>query len=183
MDGAAPIGTDGLASAASDPDAVGTFLRGWVRAERAFRGREVWRHHAAPDGSTLDRVRYLVIRELVHGGPRRLSDLADLIGVTPSHGSRVVDSLVHHGLVVRTVPDGDRRVTVISVPPPARELLRVMDDERRELIAHPFSAAGFSPKETLKLALDLQRFADEAERWAFSDRHGSNTHDHLASPG
>lgn len=149
-----------------DDDTVTRFLDAWIRSGRAFRGRQVWELHRAPDGSRVDRLRYLALRELVHGGPRRLTEIADILSMTRSHASRMVDSLVRRGLGERTVPDGDRRVTLISATPTARALLAEIDADSRQLIADRL--AGFSPAEAATFSTYFSRFADEVERWSQS---------------
>jgi DNA-binding MarR family transcriptional regulator len=165
-------GRNGKQLTALDPDAehVVKLLNSWIRSELAFRGRQVYRLHTAEDGTGIDRVRYLILRQLFHGGPRRLSDLADAVTLTPSHASRVVDSLVKQGLVDRTVPDGDRRVTLLSVSDDGRALMEVIDAQARRLIAERLACAGFTQAEAARFGEYLERFADETERWAASVR-------------
>lgn len=151
---------------AHDPDGpvIGQFLNAWIRSERGFRGRQVWRLHTAEDGTGIDRVRYLILRELVHGGPRRLSELADNLAMTTSHASRVVDSLVRRGLAERSIPEGDRRVTLVSVTGTGRDLLGGIDDTSRRLIADRLAV--FTDEEAAQLSDLFDRFATEVMRWS-----------------
>ena len=56
---------------------------------------------------TLPQYRTLVV--LSDGGPRRLADLADALGVSPSTATRMCDRLVRKGLITRTRDELDRR--------------------------------------------------------------------------
>lgn len=59
-------------------------------------------------------------------GPLHISALADLLGVSLSTGSGVVDRLVEHGLLERRHADVDRRHVVASVSPEGVALMERM---------------------------------------------------------
>ena len=150
------------------PDSVAALLDAWVRSELAFRGHRVEQLHTAHDGTGIDRVRYLILREIFYGGPGRLSYIAERVSLTPSHASRVVDSLVRRRLIERTVPDGDRRVKMLSLSPDGRDLMGRIDAQGRELLAERLTCAGFSSREATEFSGYFQRFAAETERWSTS---------------
>jgi len=143
---------------------VGQFLDAWIRSGRGFRGRQIWQMHTFPDGERIDRIRYLLLRELVYGDRRRLSDLAVAVGLTRSHASRVVDDLVRRGLATRTVPDNDRRVVIVGGTPAARDLMAEIDGHSRELIAQRLGV--FTCEEAALFSALFGRFADEVLRWS-----------------
>ena len=78
---------------------------------------------------TLPQFRTLVV--LHYGGSRRLADLAEALGVSPSTATRMCDRLVRKGLVARTRDDLDRREVNLSITGAGR---RVVNDviERRK---------------------------------------------------
>jgi DNA-binding MarR family transcriptional regulator len=161
--------------AVHDPSSeiVTQFLNAWIRAAKGFRGHEMWGLGDTKRAPGIDRVRYLVLRELVHGPQRRLNELAERLTMTPSNLSRIVDHLVGRGLASRTVPFGDRRVTLISATPSARELMAAIDRDAREHIARRLTV--FAPEEAEHFSDLFERFADEVERWAGDYDAGGDT--------
>lgn len=151
-----------------DPDApaVVKLLNSWIRSEMSFRGRQVYRLHTAEDDTGIDRIRYLILRQLVHDGPGRLSDVAEAVSLTLSHASRVVNNLVELGLVARTVPDVDRRVKMLDVTAKGRDLMRTIEGNSRQLIAERLACAGFTDDDAIRFADYYEWFANETQRWA-----------------
>jgi len=144
--------------------AMTQILGAWIRSERYFQRSKVWPVATPIDGLRLDRLDYVILRELIYGGPRRLSDLAKAMAMTNSHMSRVVDNHVRWGLLSRTVPDDDRRVTIIDVSPLGREIGRSVENSFRGLLAARL--ARFDEADIVKFAELFTRFADEVVGWA-----------------
>ncbi len=57
------------------------------------------------------------------------SDLADLMSVSKPTVSSIVDTLVRKGLVVRNVPDSDRRKTTLNLTAAGVDLVKSIRDE------------------------------------------------------
>ena len=57
------------------------------------------------------------------------SDLADLMSVSKPTVSSIVDTLVRKGLVVRNVPDSDRRKTALNLTAAGVDLVKSIRDE------------------------------------------------------
>lgn len=148
---------------ASADEAIAHILSAWIRSERAFQRSHVWPIETPIKGVSLDRVDYAIFRELFHGGPRRLSDLAKLTNMSGSHASRVVDTLVRCNLLSRTTPDGDRRVTIIDLSPDGRALISDIEGRFLELVRARISA--FSSSDISKFAELFGRFADQVVEW------------------
>lgn len=71
-------------------------------------------------GLTLGQYDVLLRLHEAPGNTIRMGDLAELVLVTTSGVTRVVDRLVEAGLVERVRPDNDRRVVTVSMTPAAR---------------------------------------------------------------
>jgi DNA-binding MarR family transcriptional regulator len=77
---------------------------------------------------TLPQYRMLVV--LDHA-PSNLTALAEALDVIPSTAMRMVDRLVTAGLVQRTVPQEDRRVTRLELTDAGRQTVRKVTRKRR----------------------------------------------------
>lgn len=144
--------------------AMATVLQSWIRSSRAFQRSGVYPLHSTVVDVTLDRVSYALLRELAHGGPRRLGDLAQATSMTASHASRTVDSLVRRGLVARTVPDGDRRVTVLDVTEVGHQVGREIERRFLALLSQRFTS--FDEADLIAFGALFHRFADVLVRWS-----------------
>ncbi len=82
-----------------------------------------------PDDVTLPQYRTLV--ELTFGGPRRLADLAEALGVSPSTATRMCDRLVRKELVSRTRDELDRREVKLAITVLGRSVVTDVIDRRR----------------------------------------------------
>jgi DNA-binding MarR family transcriptional regulator len=66
------------------------------------------------DGS-LTATQRLALFETQAREPIRLTELADLLGVSPPTASRAVDALVEHGFVTRVPDPADRRAVLLTL--------------------------------------------------------------------
>ncbi len=82
-----------------------------------------------PDDVTLPQYRTLV--ELTFGGPRRLADLAEALGVSPSTATRMCDRLVRKELVSRTRDELDRREVKLAITVLGRSVVSDVIERRR----------------------------------------------------
>ncbi|MGN5236460.1 MULTISPECIES: MarR family transcriptional regulator [unclassified Rhodococcus (in: high G+C Gram-positive bacteria)] len=115
-------------------------------------------------GVRLDRPAFSMLRELDQRGPRRLGDLASATNLGVSHASRQVENLVREGLVERTVPTGDRRVTILAVTPEGSNAVCKIEEQFRGLITDRLSS--FDEQEIIDFATLFQRFAGELVLWS-----------------
>jgi DNA-binding MarR family transcriptional regulator len=65
-------------------------------------------------------------------GPQRLIDLADAVGVAPSTATRLCDTLMAEGLILKDRDDADRREVHLSLAPRGRRLLSDLENRRRQ---------------------------------------------------
>ncbi|WP_116201809.1 MarR family winged helix-turn-helix transcriptional regulator [Amycolatopsis circi] len=88
---------------------------------------------AAGDQVTVPQFRLLVI--LDSRGPMKHALLADLLGVTPSTASRMVDRLVGINLVERQHSPASRREIVVKLTAEGARVVRRVTNRRRREIA------------------------------------------------
>ncbi|MFI5611890.1 MarR family winged helix-turn-helix transcriptional regulator [Amycolatopsis sp. NPDC051903] len=88
---------------------------------------------AAGDLITLPQFRVLVI--LHSRGTLNQAALAELVGVTPSTTSRMVDRLVAVGMVVRQDSPSSRREIVVELTGEGERVVRLVTERRRREIA------------------------------------------------
>lgn len=152
--------------AAPDNDVL-RLLQAWMRSERTFQTSRVWPLVTSVPGVTLDRTAYEVIRELNLEGQYRLSDLAAVTSMSKPHASRVVDGLVQSGLITRTTPAGDRRVTMLTLTDRGKQVAAEIQVMFMDLVVARL--AHFSHNEVVTFADLYTRFADEVMRWAHEE--------------
>ncbi|MET0798614.1 MAG: MarR family transcriptional regulator [Rhodococcus sp. (in: high G+C Gram-positive bacteria)] len=90
-------------------------------------------------GLTLGQYDVLLRLHEAPGHTIRMGDLAELVLVTTSGVTRVVDRLVESGLVERIRPDNDRRVVTVSMTPAGKKTLRTASAIHTRGIAEYFS--------------------------------------------
>jgi DNA-binding MarR family transcriptional regulator len=124
--------------------------------------RQLARASGGPDdGPPMTSTQRLALFETAIGGPLRLSELAERMGVTAPTASRAVDGLVDLGLLERLPDAADRRAVRIDVTPTGR-----IDIEGRKARA----AAALAPaiealpvQDRARLAALLTRLADAVD--------------------
>ena len=119
-------------------------------------------------GMALDRASYGVLFRLEEGGPARLSDLAQRLGLDLSTASRQVHHLEVAGLVRRAVVEEDRRAALLSVTGEGRELVERIRQAKRAVITEML--AGWTQDEREELARVLTRLADEIVAFGCRER-------------
>lgn len=110
-------------------------------------------------GVALDRAGYQLLVRLNEGGPMRLSDLAERLGVDLSTASRQVHHLQLAGLVQRTTMEEDRRASLLSVTEPGKDMVERILEARRSVITEML--AGWSPEQRSELGRVLAHLADD----------------------
>jgi DNA-binding MarR family transcriptional regulator len=103
----------------------------------------------------------LALFETAIGGPLRLSELAERMGITAPTASRAVDGLVELGLLQRLPDPADRRAVRIDMTEPGRK--DVEGKKARAAAALEPAIAALSAQDRAKLAALLARLADALE--------------------
>ena len=116
---------DQVGSSPNDEEMISAILL----ASRAMVGIAVRSLSGHPDEVTLPQYRTLVVLTL--DGPKRLADLADALGVSPSTATRMCDRLVRKNLVLRTRDDLDRREVKLTVTAAGQVIVADVMDRRR----------------------------------------------------
>ena len=124
--------------------------------------RQLARASGGPDeGPPMTSTQRLALFETAVGGPLRLSELAERMGITAPTASRAVDGLVELGLLERLPDPADRRAVSIDVTAPGRARV----EERMALAAAALepAVAALSAQDRARLAALLARLADAIE--------------------
>jgi DNA-binding MarR family transcriptional regulator len=100
-----------------------------IHASRAMVGIAIRSLTDSGEAVTLPQYRTLVV--LSDAGPRRLADLADALGVSPSTATRMCDRLVRKGLITRSRDGLDRREVNLAVTPAGRATVVDVINRRR----------------------------------------------------
>jgi DNA-binding MarR family transcriptional regulator len=74
-----------------------------------------WSRRAAVANARESVPRLRLLYELHCNGPRKMTDLADSLGVTPRNVTALVDGLEAEALVRRVPHPSDRRVTMVEI--------------------------------------------------------------------
>ena len=124
--------------------------------------RKLARASGGPDeGPPMTSTQRLALFETAVGGPLRLSELAERMGITAPTASRAVDGLVELGLLERLPDPADRRAVSIDVTAPGRARV----EERIALAAAALepAVAALSAQDRARLAALLARLAGAIE--------------------
>jgi DNA-binding MarR family transcriptional regulator len=121
--------------------------------------RQLARASGGPDdGPAMTSTQRLALFETAIGGPLRLSELAERMGITAPTASRAVEGLVDLGLLERLPDPEDRRAVRIDVTGSGRARV----EERLALAAAALepAAAALSAQDRARLASLLARLAN-----------------------
>jgi DNA-binding MarR family transcriptional regulator len=110
------------------------------------------------DGPPMTSTQRLALFETAIGGPLRLSELAERMGITAPTASRAVDGLVDLGLLERLPDPADRRAVRIDLTGPGRQ--DVEGRKARAAAALQPAAGALSAQDRAQLAALLTRLAD-----------------------
>ncbi|MGH9018634.1 MAG: MarR family winged helix-turn-helix transcriptional regulator [Acidimicrobiales bacterium] len=128
--GADRPGADAPQDSAPDDNEV---IEAILLASRAMVGIAMRTLSEAGEDVTLPQYRTLVA---LGGGARRLADLAEVLGVSPSTATRMCDRLVRKGLITRTRDAFDRREVNLEVTPAGQAtVIGVITRRRSEVCA------------------------------------------------
>lgn len=89
------------------------------------------------DGLSAQRLRILVL--LQEHGAMIMRELTDLLGVSPTNVTALIDSLEKDSLVKRGPHPEDRRATIITLTPRAEQMLTQSCSAYRERVAQLFN--------------------------------------------
>ncbi len=81
------------------------------------------------DGPPLTATQRLALFETHEREPIRLTELAELLGVSPPTASRAVDALVEHGFVARAPDPADRRAVLLTLTSSGRARVQLRKAE------------------------------------------------------
>jgi DNA-binding MarR family transcriptional regulator len=108
---------------------------------------------------TLPQYRMLVVLE---HAPSNLTGLAEALDVIPSTAMRMVDRLVAAGLIQRTVPPEDRRVTLLELTAVGRQTVHRVTRKRRRDLQRVIER--IPEQQRPALAMAMAAFADAADQ-------------------
>ena len=121
--------------------------------------RQLARASGGPDdGPPMTSTQRLALFETAIGGPLRLSELADRMGITAPTASRAVDGLVDLGLLERQPDPADRRAVRIDLTEPGRK--DIEGRKARAAAALEPAVGQLSARDRAQLAALLTRLAD-----------------------
>ena len=109
-----------------------------ILASRALVGIAMRSLEGYDDDVTLPQYRTLVV--LACGGPRRLADLAEALGVSPSTATRMCDRLVRKQLLSRTRDELDRREVKLTITTTGRRIVADVTHRRRDQVSELLGA-------------------------------------------
>jgi DNA-binding MarR family transcriptional regulator len=114
----------------------------------------------------LGTSQYQALVVIAGSGPVRLREVASGARMTASNASKIVTELVDAGLVTRTVPSTDRRVTLLEPTPAGRAAVENLERVGRLMLAERLE--GFEPSEVDLLGRLLERLAAATDGWTRS---------------
>ncbi len=130
-----------------------------LRLHRAFNTmRQQLTAANATSGEGVEWAAYGLLFQLVSGGPRRSSALADAACVDPSTVSRQVAQLVRAGLVERQSDPEDGRASLLVATEPGRAAYAAKQEHRERMFAHLLES--WSEADAVALTDLLTRFND-----------------------
>lgn len=139
---------------APSPDATRHILEGLSAVTR-----QLARASGGPDGGPpMTSTQRLALFETAIGGPLRLSELAERMGITAPTASRAVDGLVDLGLLERHTDPADRRAVRIDVTKSGR--IDVEGRKARAAAALAPAVGALSAQDRARLAALLTRLAE-----------------------
>jgi DNA-binding MarR family transcriptional regulator len=121
--------------------------------------RRFYTRLAATAGTSLERPAYLVLKQLVADGSRRITDLAAEHGVEASTMSRHTKALEDAGLVAKIGDPHDRRVSLAEPTAAGRRLVSRFEAARHQFLAGVLS--GWEGHDAERFVALFERFVDD----------------------
>jgi DNA-binding MarR family transcriptional regulator len=159
--------------AATDVDAILTEVNGWIADLRcASMGRLV-------QGS-VSMSHMHVLWLLQHHGAMTMSRLAELVGVSDSNATGIIDRMEEHGLIERVrVPD-DRRLVLVRPGPEGVRALSQTETTKRERMRAVMNRLTAAERPVVLAALQSLRRALSAEVGSTDVEPSAVHHHHFA---
>ena len=115
-------------------------------------------HHEAAENFDITVGQFHILRR-IRNGIDSVSKLADDRQTTRPAISRVVDVLVHKGLLTRTHNPEDRRNVLLSLTPEGQELMSALSDNTRQWMAEQMGNLSEAELEAIFVAGDALKRA------------------------
>lgn len=124
--------------------------------DRLFEISELFQRDLAREfsGTSLTTARTRVLWDLVHAGPSTQQALATRLEVSARNVTGLVDALEQAGYVARAPHPTDRRATLVTLTPPAEELMREMQRDHQELSATLLHAVPAADRDAFLRGID-----------------------------
>lgn len=152
--------------ARGEDEAVGRLFSASMHITWSWLSPSVLRNYLARADVGVNPSQYQALVLIAAAGPVRLSEVAAGAGMTASNASKVVNDLVGAGLVTRTVPTTDRRVTLLAATEEGRRAVGDLERVGRQMLAERLD--GFTADEVDVLGRLLERLASVTEGWTSS---------------
>lgn len=111
----------------SDPTALKYALRQWGEAYMGTAWRETG-HFIRQRG--LSNAQFSLMMTIHYRGEAKITDMADILGVSAAYASQMIDKMVLGGFLSRTEDPHDRRVNRVALSPEGRALTEAAIDVR-----------------------------------------------------
>ncbi|MEG6523005.1 MarR family winged helix-turn-helix transcriptional regulator [Desulfotomaculum sp. 1211_IL3151] len=112
----------------------------------------------------LNPSQYFMLKALNHSGPRKATELAELLQMTPGAITGVSDKLVSEGYAERKGAKGDRRVVYLEITDKGKSYVESMT-EKQKLVTSKFFE-GLSEEEINHLIRIYQKIARNLDEQA-----------------
>ncbi|HLX34780.1 MAG TPA: MarR family transcriptional regulator [Candidatus Limnocylindrales bacterium] len=166
----------------ANTEAIIAQLRSSLRELRCMSGDRMRR-------ADMSFTHFHIVSMLERHGQMPMSKLADMLDVSLSNVSGIIDRMEEHGLVVRTRVPGDRRIVLVQATDAGRQILTEMEVLKDAMLRKVLSSLDDDQLRGVRTAFEdvraaaLAAFADDPEMSRhdlFHDHAHDHTHDALA---
>jgi DNA-binding MarR family transcriptional regulator len=113
-------------------------------------------------GAGLSLPQVNVLMHLYYQGPSDVTNICEMMQVTPAGASQMIERMVQQGVVLRSETPGDRRVRMVHLTEPGREVVLQVISARQAWIEQLI--ATFSAEERQQISQAIQRLNEQASR-------------------
>ncbi len=111
----------------SSDDDLKSALRQWAEAYM----RTAWRQTGQfIRDKGLSHAQFSLMMTMHYRGEAKITDIAEMLGVSPAYASQMIDKMVQGGFLSRTEDPNDRRVNRVTLSPEGRTLTETAIDVR-----------------------------------------------------
>gem|GEM_PF-2587548 len=117
-------------------------LRRWAEAYMGTAWRETG-HFIRQQG--LSNAQFSLMMTMHYRGEAKITDIADMLGVSTAYASQMIDKMVQGGFLARAEDPTDRRVNLVNLSPSGRALTEAAIEMRSgwtEALAQAIRGAG-----------------------------------------